>query len=184
MASTSAPFIHFKTSQSKNIISSVFVNLFYEFNNELLDFVFSQQSNLKCALYADIHTAAEKINFGGQQSEPLPAPLTYIQQSSGYAANTLVEPAVPNGYEYVFGPIDGANNAPGVSFHAIIISPIHLFIQQQSILVYGFRFLGQIRRQCLCRAMQRSRTRPQRRRMPIFQHLARFSRRNPHYLHM
>ncbi|KAF8805644.1 hypothetical protein BYT27DRAFT_7258024 [Phlegmacium glaucopus] len=91
----------------------VFVNLYYEFNNELLDFVFSEHSNLKCVLYADIHTAAEKTNFGGQQSEPAPADLTYIQQSSGYAAKTLVEPAVPDGYEYVFGPTNGANNAPG-----------------------------------------------------------------------
>ena len=105
-------------SQTNYRFTVVFANLYYEFNNELLDFVFSQQSNLKCALYADIHTAAEKTNFGGQQSEPLPAPLTFIQQSSGYSANTLVDPADPPGYELVFGPTDGANNAPGVSFIA------------------------------------------------------------------
>jgi hypothetical protein len=46
----------------------VFVNLYYEFNNQLLDFVFSEKSNLKCAAYGDVHTAAEKLNFGGQQS--------------------------------------------------------------------------------------------------------------------
>ncbi|KAF8798617.1 hypothetical protein BYT27DRAFT_7228349 [Phlegmacium glaucopus] len=91
----------------------VFANIYYEFNNELLDFVFNEQSNLKCVLYADIHTAAEKTNFGGQQSEPLPAPLTFIQQSSGYSAKTLVDPADPSGYELVFGPTNGANNAPG-----------------------------------------------------------------------
>jgi hypothetical protein len=49
---------------------AVFVNVFYEFNNYLLDFVFSEKSNLKCAAYGDIHTAAEKTNFGGQASYP------------------------------------------------------------------------------------------------------------------
>jgi hypothetical protein len=48
----------------------VFVNVFYEFNNYLLDFVFSEKSNLKCAAYGDVHTAAEKTNFGGQASYP------------------------------------------------------------------------------------------------------------------
>jgi len=98
---------------------------------------------LKCVLYADIHTATEKTNFGGQQSEPVPAGLTYIQQSSGYAAKTLVEPAVPAGYEYVFGPTNGANNAPGVSFHVIFISLLCINFSV-AILVYGFRFPGQI----------------------------------------
>lgn len=73
-------------------------------------------SNLKCALYGDIHTAAEKTNLGGQQLLPPPAGLTYITNSTGWAANSLAEPAVPSGYEYVFGPVNGANNAPGVSF--------------------------------------------------------------------
>ena len=94
----------------------VFVNLYYEYNNELLDFVFGEHSNLKCCLYADTHTAEEKTNFGGQQSEPVPAPLTYIQQSSGYSSQTLVNPTDPTGYELVFGPTNGANNAPGVIF--------------------------------------------------------------------
>ncbi|KIJ50323.1 hypothetical protein M422DRAFT_245576 [Sphaerobolus stellatus SS14] len=91
----------------------VFVNLYYEFFNPLLDFVFSEQSNLKCAAYADIHSAAEKTNFGGQQLEPAPAPLNFIQQSSGFAAKALVEPTTPDGYSLVFGPTGGANNAPG-----------------------------------------------------------------------
>lgn len=95
----------------------MFANLYYEFNNYLLDFVFSQQSNLKCALFADVATAAEKTNFGGQQSYPPPAPLTYIQDSSGYAA-AFVIPPLPNGYELVYGPTGGANNAPGVSYHS------------------------------------------------------------------
>jgi hypothetical protein len=77
-----------------------------------------------------VHSAAEKTNFGGQQLEPLPAGLTYIQQSSGYSAKNLVEPAVPDGYECVFGPIDGANNAPGVSFHVICIFSC-VFIHRQ-----------------------------------------------------
>jgi len=91
----------------------VFANLYYEFNNDLLDFVFSEHSNLKCAVYGDVHTAAEKTNFGGQQSIPPPAGLTYIQHSSGYAATSLSNPPDPSGYELVFGPTNGANNAPG-----------------------------------------------------------------------
>lgn len=110
----------------------VFANIYYEFNNDLLDHVFSEKSNLKCALYGDIHTAAEKTNKGGQQSEAPPAGLTYIQHSSGYAAKTLADPASPPGYELVFGPTDGANNAPGVCvpeidirFLMLIISIVH-----------------------------------------------------------
>lgn len=94
----------------------VFANIYYELNNFLLDFAFSEHSNLKCALYADVHTAAEKTNFGGQQSERAPASLTFIQQSSGYSSKALVDVIDPPGYELVFGPTNGANNAPGVSF--------------------------------------------------------------------
>ncbi|RDB31124.1 hypothetical protein Hypma_000065 [Hypsizygus marmoreus] len=98
----------------------VFANLYYEYNNYLLDFVFGEKSNLKCAVYGDIHFAAEKTNTGGQQSEEPPAGLTYIQNSSGWAAKTLVDPEVPEGYEVVFGPTDGANNAPGYMGFAFI----------------------------------------------------------------
>ncbi|KAK2464922.1 hypothetical protein APHAL10511_002998 [Amanita phalloides] len=91
----------------------VFVNLYYEFNNELLDHVFSEHSNLKCVAYGDVHFANEKTNWGGQQSLPPPAPVTYIQQSSGYAVTLLANPSAPDGYEFVFGPTNGANNAPG-----------------------------------------------------------------------
>ncbi|KAG5640163.1 hypothetical protein DXG03_000882, partial [Asterophora parasitica] len=66
----------------------VFANLYYEFNNYLLDFgsvFFPEQSNLKCAVYGEVHTESEKTNFGGQQSYPAPEPLTYVQQSSGWA---------------------------------------------------------------------------------------------------
>ncbi|KAF8630319.1 hypothetical protein AX15_002992 [Amanita polypyramis BW_CC] len=96
-----------------SVQNCVFANLYYEFNNELLDFVFSEQSNLKCALYADEHTAVEKTNFGGQQSYPAPGPLTYIQDSSGYVSALFANPPAPEGYELVYGPTDGANNAPG-----------------------------------------------------------------------
>ncbi len=87
----------------------VFVNIFYEYNSDA-----TYNPQIKCAAYGDIHSAAEKTNFGGQQALPLPAGLTYIQQSAGYAADTLVDPPAPDGYEYVFGPEDSANNAPGV----------------------------------------------------------------------
>ncbi|KAJ7181170.1 hypothetical protein C8R46DRAFT_1319899 [Mycena filopes] len=95
----------------------VFVNLYYEFNNQLLDFVFSEKSNLKCAAYGDIHNATEKLNFGGQASYNQvgnePVPLTYITQSSGWALKDLEDPETPPGYTKVFGPTGGANNAPG-----------------------------------------------------------------------
>lgn len=95
----------------------VFANLFYEFNNDRLDFV--DGTNLKCAVYADVHSAAEKTNMGGQQLYPPPGGLTYIQQSSGYAAKYLTSPNPPSGYELVFGPTNGANNAPNVSYATI-----------------------------------------------------------------
>lgn len=87
--------------------------MFYELNNPGLETEFS---NLKCALYADVHSTAEKLNFGGQQLAPPPAGLTFIQDSSGWSSKTLVDPATPDGYELVFGPTNGANNAPGVCF--------------------------------------------------------------------
>src|SRR6266446_6687155 len=88
----------FQKMNAHILIFIVFANLFYEFNNPGLD---QGSSNLKCAVYADIHSAAEKTNLGGQQLAPPPAGLTYIQQSSGYAAKTLVDPTNPDGYELV-----------------------------------------------------------------------------------
>jgi hypothetical protein len=79
-------------------------------------------SNLKCALYGDVHYAAEKTNKGGQQLAPPPAGLTYIQQSSGWYAKNLQEPDTPEGYELVFGPTNGANNAPGVRINVTFLS--------------------------------------------------------------
>jgi len=102
----------------------VFVNLYYEFNNPLLDFVFSEKSNLKCAAYGDLHSAAEKTNFGGQSLYPQvgneTVPLNFITQSSGWGLDSLVDPADPEGFELVFGPTDGANNAPGYMGFAFI----------------------------------------------------------------
>ncbi|KAJ7504310.1 hypothetical protein B0H11DRAFT_511054 [Mycena galericulata] len=84
----------------------VFVNQYYEFNNTFLNFVFPQKSNLKCVLYGDIHTALEKV-------APSSSATTFIQNSTGYASLTPMAPAVPEGYEFVFGPISAANDAPG-----------------------------------------------------------------------
>ena len=134
----------------KLIPVKVFVNLYYEFNNELLDHVFSEDSNLKCVAYAEIHTADEKTNWGGQQSLPPPAPVTYIQQSSGYALTSLVNPPTPDGYELVFGPTDGANIAPGVSSACISRrDTTHLKIS-----VHGLRVSRQVRRWRVCPAVQ------------------------------
>ncbi|KAF5371757.1 hypothetical protein D9758_003513 [Tetrapyrgos nigripes] len=95
----------------------VFANLYYEFNNPGLD---SGGSNLKCAVYADVHKASEKLNRGGQQLAPPPAGLTYIQQSTGWTTKSLPEPKTPDGFELVFGPTNGANNAPGYMGFAFI----------------------------------------------------------------
>ncbi|KAF9067195.1 hypothetical protein BDP27DRAFT_1423075 [Rhodocollybia butyracea] len=96
-----------------SIPECVFVNLYYEFNNELLDHIFSQHSNLKCVAYGDVHSAQEKTNFGGQSLSGNPnGPLTYIQQSSGWSSKALCDPSPPDGYDPV-GDLDGANEAPG-----------------------------------------------------------------------
>ncbi|KAJ7148547.1 hypothetical protein C8R43DRAFT_521131 [Mycena crocata] len=112
------------TDWCATINGCVFVNLYYEFNNYLLDFVFSEKSNLKCAAYGDIHSADEKVNRGGQPSYPQvgneTVPLTFITQSSGWAADSLIDPDTPEGYELVFGPTGGANNAPGYMGFAFI----------------------------------------------------------------
>jgi len=112
------------TDWCNTVQGCVFVNLYYEFNNFLLDFVFTQQSNLVCAAYGDVHAADEKLNFGGQASYPQvgneTVPLTFITQSSGWAVDSLVDPDTPDGYELVFGPTDGANNAPGYMGFAFI----------------------------------------------------------------
>lgn len=74
--------------------------------------VFGEKSNLACALYGDIHTAAEKTNFGGQQQKPLPEPLTQIRQSTGWALRAFPTPDTPAGYSPASGPLNAANEAP------------------------------------------------------------------------
>ncbi|CAK5283109.1 unnamed protein product [Mycena citricolor] len=90
----------------------VFFNIYTEMYNPLLDYVFTEKSNLKCVLYGEVHGASEKTNFGGQQLAPPPSPPTKIIHSSGFASRAAMEPSVPAGYELVFGPISAANNAP------------------------------------------------------------------------
>ncbi|KAJ4479930.1 hypothetical protein J3R30DRAFT_3701078 [Lentinula aciculospora] len=95
------------------ISECVFVNLYYEFNNGMLDHVYSQESNLKCAVYGDVHSAEEKVNFGGQSLSGIPdGPLTYIQQSSGWTSKSFSSPSPPAGYDPLPN-LDGANEAPG-----------------------------------------------------------------------
>jgi hypothetical protein len=89
--------------------SAAFANIYYEFNNPSLPAPF-----LKCAAYGDIHSDIEKTNFGGQNLGS-PAGLTYIQQSSGYARIAQIDPIIPEGYELIFGPVNGSVQAPGVS---------------------------------------------------------------------
>ncbi|TFK70896.1 hypothetical protein BDN72DRAFT_765850, partial [Pluteus cervinus] len=91
----------------------VFVNLYYIFN-------VNAQTNpvVRCAAYTQPHSGSEKTNFGGQQLLPAPAGKTYVQQSTGYALDSvsvLANPTTPAGYQLVFGPTTGANTAPGVS---------------------------------------------------------------------
>ncbi|KAF7309852.1 hypothetical protein MIND_00357300 [Mycena indigotica] len=90
-------------------LGCAFVNLYYELNNPYLDFVFPEKSNLKCVLYGDVHNEEEKTDLG---NELLPSIRTVIQQSSGYALQSLRKPADPAGYKLVFGPLSAANNAP------------------------------------------------------------------------
>ena len=103
---------------SPDVFPTVFVNLFYEYNNPGLD---AGMSNLKCAAYADVHTAVRKTNFGGQQLAPTPAGLTYIRRSSGWGVKSLLNPSAPENYELTYGPIDFANNAPGVCTNACFL---------------------------------------------------------------
>lgn len=111
----------------------MFVNLYYEFNNTLLDFVFPEKSNLRCVLFGespfrerfkfdfaqlyvgDVHTAAEKTDYGNRYLAAQPSEGASIQNSSGYASLAVMEPTAPEGYTLVFGPVSAANNAPGVS---------------------------------------------------------------------
>lgn len=97
----------------------VYHAVYYEFNNEMLDHVYSQHSNLKCAAYGDVHSAEEKINFGGQSLSGTPdGPLTYVQQSSGWTIKSFGDPSTPEGYDPL-PDLGGANEAPGVRSHVL-----------------------------------------------------------------
>ncbi|KAJ7066539.1 hypothetical protein C8F01DRAFT_705737 [Mycena amicta] len=100
----------------------VFFNIYRELNNPYLDFVFAEQSNLKCVLYGDVHTAAEKTNSGGvtQHDALLPSMHSVIESSTGYALRPVEQPADPEGYKLAFGPLSAANNAPGYMGFAFI----------------------------------------------------------------
>lgn len=58
----------------------MFANLYYE-HNISLD---GGATNLKCALYDQVHPASTKQNWGGQQQLPEPADLTFIRASTGW----------------------------------------------------------------------------------------------------
>ncbi|KAF7370532.1 Fruit-body specific protein a [Mycena sanguinolenta] len=99
----------------------VFVNLYYEFNNRLLDFVFPQHSNLKCVLFGDVHTENEKVNYWDQQLvDQSYGTTSTFRNSSGFASLTKTERPPPEGYELVFGPISNANNAPSYMGFALL----------------------------------------------------------------
>ncbi|CAO1633477.1 unnamed protein product [Sympodiomycopsis kandeliae] len=88
-------------------------NLYYEFDNPLLDWVFSEKSNLKCALYGEIPTTNQMTNKGGQQLKPKGYPLNHIEKSSVFATtDPLDNVATPAGYELTYGPVNAANNDP------------------------------------------------------------------------
>ncbi|KAF8654312.1 hypothetical protein AX16_003539 [Volvariella volvacea WC 439] len=104
--------------QCNTVPGCVYVNLYYEYNNAILD---QLGSNLKCAMFGDIHQAAAKIYWGGQQSYPAPAETTYIKHSSAYALQQgFLTPNRPYTYDLIFGPTNGANNAPGYMGFALL----------------------------------------------------------------
>ncbi|KAJ6518882.1 hypothetical protein C8R45DRAFT_1048064 [Mycena sanguinolenta] len=99
----------------------VFCNLYYEFNNPFLDFVFPQHSNLKCVLFSDTHTADEKIYWNQQLADQSNKTTSVsFRNSSGFASLATTELPPPPGYELVFGPIGAANNAAGYMGYAML----------------------------------------------------------------
>lgn len=88
-------------------------NLYREWNNPLLDWVFSEKSNLKCALFGDVAQTSQLTNKGGQQQKPTPEPLTQITDSSVYTDSNLPSPETPAGYSLAFGPLNAALNSGG-----------------------------------------------------------------------
>ena len=81
--------------------------MFIEYNSDA-----TYNPQYKCAAYSDIHTAADKTNFGGQNLDPYLG-LTYMQNSVGYALEIPPTPDTPDGYELEFGPINAADSGMG-----------------------------------------------------------------------
>ncbi|KAJ7663052.1 hypothetical protein B0H17DRAFT_1336947 [Mycena rosella] len=75
------------------------------------------KSNLVCAAYKAVEPVSKKTGYGGQtlysKVGDTPAPTTYRTQSSGWALDKIDYTDTPAGYTKVFGPTNGANNAPG-----------------------------------------------------------------------
>ncbi|KAJ3900101.1 hypothetical protein F5879DRAFT_1056293 [Lentinula edodes] len=90
-------------------LGCVSVNLYYEYNNLLLDHIYPQRSNLKCVAYGDVHFSQAKLNFGRMS---VSGDLTYIQQSSGLVTKSYLNPSAPDGYD-ALPDLDGANEAFG-----------------------------------------------------------------------
>lgn len=89
-------------------------NVFKEWNNPLLDYVFGEKSNIKCSLFGDVAVTSQLTNVGGQQLKSKPEPLTKITDSVVYTRGALVgTPATPAGYDFVFGPLNSAINGAG-----------------------------------------------------------------------
>ncbi|KAN0063949.1 hypothetical protein ACQY0O_003555 [Thecaphora frezii] len=96
-----------------NTKGCTFVNLFQEKDNNLLDWVFSEKSDLKCALWADVHPASEKTNAGGQQlkqpkynegGDPQGYKVNHVENSVGFRK--------PGGPVYVPETVPGYNAQP------------------------------------------------------------------------
>ncbi|PWN19202.1 hypothetical protein BCV69DRAFT_47643 [Microstroma glucosiphilum] len=89
----------------------VSANMYNEIGNPLLDHVFSEKSNRKCAVYGDIPTLSQMTNKGGQQLYGKNSPANYITNSALFSLYAADTPATPSGYTNVFGPLKGATSA-------------------------------------------------------------------------
>ncbi|TFK58154.1 hypothetical protein BDN72DRAFT_722058, partial [Pluteus cervinus] len=64
-----------------------------------------------CALYSQVHSAADKTNFGGQLLYP-DLGKTFKQDSTGWALETPPTPNTPAGFQLVFGPVTAQTSSP------------------------------------------------------------------------
>ena len=142
------------SSEFWSFIQSVFTILYREFHN-VLDFAFSEQSDLKCAPASTLQWKRP-----GQRSYPTPRPPTYIQDSNGWALLSLANLADPEGYELAFGPTNGAKNAFGVSLYIrVVFVKANKYVLSYHISTWASPY-RQIRHRHLRSALQRSSTRP------------------------